>query len=162
MEDRAHKTYWGLLGLQGSVTFSDAVMPLALPWIAYDLSRSLPLMAVLYVVESLMPLAVSIGITPWVAPMRALWASQWSRAVMLAGVFALYSIGWHDGLWAWLFVTAGVIGTGSVRTRLEIRRSDASRSDRNAGDQAAAAGTLPDFADRKTRINPAHGRVAKT
>ncbi len=124
MEDRARKTYWGLLGLQGAVTFSDAVMPLALPWIAYDLSRSLPLMAVLYVVESLMPLAVGIGITPWLArvgPMRALWASQWSRAVMLAGVLALYSIGWRDGLWAWLFATAGVIGTGSVMAEASVR-----------------------------------------
>lgn len=124
MDRRARKTYGGLLGLQGAVTFSDAVMPLALPWIAYDLSRSLPLMAVLYVVESLVPLVLGIGITPWVSrvgPIRALSASQWGRALMLTGVLALSFSGWRALLWVWLFASAGVIGLSSVMGEASLR-----------------------------------------
>lgn len=115
---------WPLMALQSAVVFGDAALPLALSWIAYDLSRSLTLMAALYVVESLVPLAAGLAITPWISrfgPHRTLGLSQWGRALMLGGVLVLYGTGWRLGLFVWLFLAAGGIGTGVVLSEAAVR-----------------------------------------
>ena len=110
--------------LAAVVTFADVATPLILPWYGYDMSRSLALMAVMFLSEALIPGIVGIWLTSHLAKMsitQLLQIGFLSRSMILVGLLSIFFLKETSMMWIILVLGAGLNGLSSVLSEAAIQ-----------------------------------------
>lgn len=114
----------GLLALAGTVAFLDEATPLVFPWFSYFLYGSLPLVATTYVSGVVIPLILSLSLTPWMshhAPKHILQLAQILRSGVLFTVIGISFLELPTILIIGLVLGSGAAGTATVLAEAAVK-----------------------------------------